>query len=472
MFRDTQTMWGGVLQGGYHAGDTFRNTWRVFGYPETITFDMYWNMYLRGGLANACVVKPVKKRWSSYPDIYDEPWEEDGKIIKRKDTEFEAAVKRLIDEFDFFGVCRELDECQRVGQYGAILIRAKESRALSPEQLKTTPLRAANGIDSLLDLTPCMESQIDFSDAQLDKDYSSKRYNLPLSFRYKEGTGVIGSRVGTNATIDQEIHYSRAFVFSEFARGNGFIGHSVLMPIFNSLMDWYKICGSAAEGFYKNAKQRLNMNITDPSLAKIMMATDDPSGAQEAYGKQMTDFDRGFNNVLDTAGVEAKVLQAAMADPTGPAGVALQDICSNIAPKTELIGFETGERSSTENANAYNVENQGWRTTKGTKLIVNALQQLVDVGILPPPKQRIMVDWPDLSAASDEQRIDNASKLATAVKALADSNQQSAADSITQNLMPDVLDIEIDVEPEDNPDDAVDDAQGVDDGDDTNPQAE
>lgn len=459
-FGNVRTLFDGVMMAGYHGSDTFRNTWHIFGYPQQLLFTNYFNMYLRGGIANACITKPVKKRWSSYPTVYDEPFEEDGKIIKgRKQTEFEIAVQRLVDEFDLWGVLKELDECQRIGLYGGILITAKETGSVS--DLKGTPLMAQGYVNGLVSLSPCYESQIDMYGAERDDDKSSKRYGLPKSYTYKEGSTIEGSTFGCAMNVDTEIHWSRAFVFSEFARGNGIIGRPALMPVFNSLMDWYKIVGSSAEGMFKNAKQRLNMNITDQSLAAMMFSKSDNSGTQDEYSKMITEFERGFNNTLDTAGIEAKVLQASMSDPSSPAALAIQDICAGIGiPKTELIGFETGERSSTENANSWNVENQSWRATTGTKMVKRFLYHLVDVGVLPVPKNnRIMVDWPDISASSVEQRIDNAKNLAGLITALHTAGKEAAVDSVVRNMLPDVLDIDIEDDYSDLPGSGLKDAE-------------
>lgn len=453
-------MFDGIYQAGYHAADALRNQYAVFGYPQSILFSSYFNMYLRGGVANACICKPVEKRWQSSPDIYDEEWEEDGKIIKREKTGFEKAVQRLVDEFDLWGVLKELDECQRIGLYGGVLITAREGTSVSSENLATTKLQVANYVDGLINLSPCFESQLDLSDGNRDDNMQSKRYGLPLSYRYREGSEIQGSKFGNTVSVDQEIHWSRAFVFSEFAHGNGIIGRPALMPVFNSLIDWYKTVGSAAEGHFKNSKQRTNLDVKDQQLAAQLFQSQ-PNAAQNDFNDELEEYDKGFNNYLRTAGIEAKVLQAAIADPTGPAGIALQDICAGIGiPKTELIGFETGERSSSENANSWNVKNQSWRETTGTKLVTRFLMHLVDVGVLPAPKNnRIFVDWPDISAASIEQRIKNASDLAPLLRELNAASKTLAVDSIVNNLLPDVLNIDIEQEPNDLPGDGLDDAE-------------
>lgn len=462
-FGDTRDLSGGIFSAGYHNGDTFRNTWTVFGYPQELIFNNYYQMYLRGGLAHACVMKPVKKRWSSYPEIFDEKSDDDNRNTDdRQPTEFEKAVQILIDDFDLWGVLKELDECQRIGLYGGVIITAKESSRV--DDLKNTPLSVQGGINGLISLNPCYESQLSMRNSDRDTDMQSPRFGLPKSYEWREGPDIPGSTVGDSVSIQQEIHWTRAFAFSEYARGNGIVGRPALMSVFNSLMDWYKTLGSAAEGHWKNAKQRIQMNVTDAQLAARLFSSQENED-QDSYNKMMTEWDRGFNNTLDTAGIEAKVLQASIADPTHPANLAIQDICSGLGiPKTELIGFETGERSSTENANSWNVENQAWRTTTGTKLIIRFLKHLVQIGVLPQPKHgRIYVEWPDLSASSVEQRIENAAKLATAVKTLADGGHTMAAESIVKNLLPEVLDIEIESELNDEPNAGRDDAEDTDD---------
>ena len=66
---------------------------------------------------------------------------------------------------------------------------------------------------------------------------------------------------------------------------------------------------SGGEGFYKNASQKISINL-DPKLTQGLSEEE-----QDAFDENIDDFNRDMNKALVLAGAEAKSLQATMSDP-------------------------------------------------------------------------------------------------------------------------------------------------------------
>jgi hypothetical protein len=202
---------------------------------------------------------------------------------------------------------------------------------------------------------------------------------------------------------------SRVYVFAEGADDGSIYGTPALESGFNDLMNLTKVGVAAAEGLFKNAKQRLHINIKDENVADAVL-----NGSEEKdFEDTMRDFAAGFDAEFFTSGMEVATLQSSITDPTGASNIALQAFCTSVdIPKTVLIGFETGERSSTENSSTWDETNNSRRENVLTPMIVGFLKHLVNVNILPKPTNGIEVVWDDLGASSDQEKLSNAGSMA------------------------------------------------------------
>ena len=57
------------LSGGYHAADCLHNIYSNFGYPQTLQFYNFWNMFRRNGTAKAIINIPPNITWLDDPTI-------------------------------------------------------------------------------------------------------------------------------------------------------------------------------------------------------------------------------------------------------------------------------------------------------------------------------------------------------------------------------------------------------------------
>lgn len=389
--------------GGNHNTNTKRDVWEVGGLPEDLEFDDFYNMYRRCGLAKAGVLRPVERCWQTMPTITDGVIDNKNKE-KSKDkpkTKFEKEVDVLINDYNLFQRLIGLDYRQRVGRYAGIVIIAKQQDKTATA---SDPL-VGFGLKSLVKLMPVFESQIDVSN--YIEDISSVDFGNPESYNFKSDALGSRSQVSKGMVIDP----SRVFAFGEGADDGSIFGVPALEGGFNALSNWEKIGVASAEGHFKNAKQRIVVNVSDTETASAMNTSEED---KEAFSENVEDFGAGWDSSMLMVGADAKTLQSSVQDPTGPANISLQDFVASInIPKTELIGFETGERSSSENGKSYNTNMMSRRINVDTPMIIGLLKHLIDIKILTPPQSgKIGIEWDDLLATGDAEKFANSSLLA------------------------------------------------------------
>ncbi|AKA61177.1 putative portal protein [Pseudoalteromonas phage H103] len=148
------------------------------------------------------------------------------------------------------------------------------------------------------------------------------------------------------------------------------------------------------------------MSANDPKAAQAMAAK------KEEVDQAIDDFENGINNYLKLAGSSVSSLQSNLADPTGAFTIAMQEACAaQRIPVTELIGFMTGERSSTENSSAFSKRLRSEQNNEYAPTIIKFLQWLVDLGVLPEPNDEIKIKWPDIAEPTRTEKLANAKAM-------------------------------------------------------------
>ena len=385
-------------------GDTNRDDSKSYGYPDSITFEIMYNAYKRGGFFNALVDIIPERCFSEVPTVIDGEDED-----TEQDTEFEAEFKKFAKRFDFWRLMRESFKQSRLGSYSTIVPVFTERD--SGAKLSSPLFRAA----SVVAINPFYQVECSGSYDYVS-DYFDKDWNKPES--YKLSPSQLAGRATTNAS-EIDLHRSRVFVVTN-AVGAQIEGTPVLEAAFNALFDCNKIRGSSAEGYRKNAKQRTVMSADNAEAARAMAAK------KADIDQAIDDFENGINNYLKLAGSSVSTLQSNLADPSGAFTIAMQEACaSQRIPVTELIGFMTGERSSTENSSAFSKRLRSEQNNEYGPTIVKFLEWLVGVGILPAPKNEIKIKWPDISEPSKSEKLANAKIMIDANKAAYDARDES-----------------------------------------------
>lgn len=372
-----------MLSGSYDFGDTLHNVYIDYGYPFQLTFSNLWNMYRRLGIAKNVVELVPDTGWMTTPEV---------KGSDQFNRDLEIIEKRL----KFWQRMKGLDTRQRVGRYAGFFMRVKDGKKPHlPLESKLT------GQAALVDIIPLYESQLKV--LTTDNDILSDDFGKPSMYQFS--SGVSGNR-DPMASGSFSIHPSRIVIASEDSDNGGIYGISVLEACFNSLMDVRKIIGGGAEGFYKNASQSVIFELSDTSSAVKN------EKALDGFNERFDDWLRNrFLRGLWTPGLKPTQLESHLIEPTGFFMIALNDVAASAKiPVTILIGQMTGRLASDEDSKAFLSTVQSRRINFMTEMVRDTIDWCLEWGILPASEYE--VEWDDLLALSDKERIANAKEMA------------------------------------------------------------
>lgn len=379
-----------------------------FGYPDQVTFPLAFDAYCRNPLARAAVNKTVGKTWEDQP--YLQEFQRDGtEGGDQGETKIEADIRQ---RFADLRVWQHLAECDRrglVGAYSGLILRLADGR-----QFKEPVERVPGGLEGLVEVIPAWEGQLTVS--QWDTDERSKTYGQPLMFQFAE------SAVGQQQQPRQfEIHPDRLIIWSQDGTLNG---RSALEPGYNALLDMEKIRGGGGEGFWKNAKSGLSLEIDkDAKVENIAQAMGvQPHDVVDKIDEQVEGFNKGFDKSLLLQGIKATPMQVNLPSPEHFFAVAAQSFAASFSiPMKVLIGSQTGERASTEDSEEWAKVNMARRTNQAIPSIMGFVNRLERFGIL--PAKDWFLSWTDLTESSMGEKIDRAVKMA-------DVNQKMGAELV------------------------------------------
>jgi hypothetical protein len=366
-----------------------------FGYPLDVTFPLAFAAYTRHGIARAGVDKTVAKTWQDFPFVQTFA-RDDG-----DDTPETAVEKDIRKRFAALRVWQNMAEADRrslVGSYSGLILR------LADDQPFDAPVnRVPGGLKGLVEVIPAWEGQLEVADR--DGDATSENYGHPTMFRFNEAA------VGTQTNPRQfNVHPDRVLVWSRDGTVNG---RSFLEPGYNALLDMEKISGAGGEGFWKNAKSAPVLQVAaDASVDKIAKALGVPADeVLDLMNDQVDDYQRGFHKLLMLQGMEAKTLAVTLPSPEHFFAAPLQMFSASIQmPLKILVGSQTGERASTEDANEWSRTAMSRRTSETAPNILVFIERLEQFGILPEGDWHL--DWSDLTEASMSEKVALADKMA------------------------------------------------------------
>lgn len=375
-----------AISGGYDWSDTLHNIYLDYGYPFTLDFFKYWNMYRRFGVARRVV--------ELYPD---QTWSDDP-IVVGNDGAFNRDLKKLNETLGLWRRLKGLDTRQRVGRYAGLFMRVRDGK--KPNEAIDGKL---SGLAALVDMIPLYESQLEVSTIQDDPQEDD--FGMPTMYQFNGGT--VGDR-NEKSGASFQIHPSRIIIASEDSDNSGIYGISALESVYNSLMDLRKILGAGGEGFYKNAAQSIVMNLKDPEKATSVTVK-----KLEKFNDEVDDFMRDrMRRSLWTLGMETDALQSNLVNPKDFAMNSLYDISagSNI-PVALLIGNQTGRLAGDQDTEGFLSQVQSRRLDFGTDIVKAAVNWMIKWGVL--PSSTYETEWPDAMAPSDEKKLGNAESMST-----------------------------------------------------------
>lgn len=390
--------------GESYSGD--RKLYDVLGYDQTLEFDDFYRKYDRGGIAGALIDKPIETTWRHEPEIQDDGDQEE-------ETDFEAAVQYLFDEFRLLHYLERVDKAAALGRYGVLFLGLQDGveahdldqdpgegplDVLDPDEDYTEenpPPITHFGVhteDSLAD------------DPKLESDPTSPRHNLPVEYQIEFG----GT---TNATANtQNVHWKRVIHVADDLLESEWEGRPKLKRIYNRLMDWDKVVGGVAEVAWRSADRKLIFNL-DPEMGDI----EDEDELEE----QLDEVAHGIRTYLQSRGMDVDAIEGEVQDPSGLTGVFKEEISADQdIPQRILTGSERGDlASSQDDANFLGGVGERQVHYAEPKILRATLDRLITLGVLPQPEGgSYTVEWPNLFELNELEQAQKVSRNATALK--------------------------------------------------------
>lgn len=374
--------------------DIKHNHYRDFGWPESVTFGQLYDAYCRNSIARAAIKKTARKIWETYPRLREA--REDGD----EETALEADIRKWLDTIRFWQRIADADKRGMVGRYAGVIMRFADGKRFQ-EPVDTVP----GGLEGLVEIIPAWEGQL--AVAEWDDDERSETYGHPKMFSFNEAQ--VGSQAqGRNRAF--EVHPDRVLIWSETGDVHD---RSALEPGYNDLLTLEKIVGAGGEGFWKNAKSAPVLEVDkEAKLAEMAKAMGvDEGEVVEALNEGVEDWQKGFDKLLMLQGMSAKTLGITLPSPEHFYAAPLQNFAASMEiPVKILVGMQTGERASKEDAAEWARTIMGRRNDWVIPSIMELVHRLERVGIL--PERDWWLQWADLTEAGMAEKIDRADKMA------------------------------------------------------------
>jgi len=379
---------------GYYQ-NAKHNHYADFGYPPAPEFSDFHALFERNGLARAGVEKTILKTWQDFPFLLEKP-RDAGQA--RKETRWEKLIRERFDDLRVWQALSEADRRGMVGAYAGVILRLADGKAFR-DPVKRVP----GGLMGLVEVIPAWEGQLSVS--QWDTDERSLTYGQPTMFNFNEA--AVGTATQPRSC---EVHPDRVLVWS---RDGTVHGTSALKAGLNDLFAAEKIIGAGGEGFWKNAKSSPVLEVDKDAKVETMakMAGVPVSELADKMGEQVEAWQRGFDEMLMLQGIQAKALGVTLPSPEHFFSVAVQSFAASLCmPVKILVGMQTGERASTEDAEEWAQTIMSRRNSETRPNIMALVRRLERFGMIPDRDWSLA--WTDLTEPRASEKIDRVAKMA------------------------------------------------------------
>jgi len=376
---------------GYFQTSGKRDHYPDFGFPKTITFEQFWQMYARNGIARAAVSKTILKTWETSPYVQEN---DDASDL----TQLETDLQQRFADLRFWQKIAEADRRSLVGNYAGLVLRFADGKRFN-EPVDRVP----GGLDGLVEVIPAWQAQLTVD--EWHNDELQENYGSPKMFTFNEA-----ALNGTTTPRKFAVHPDRVVVWSQ----DGTVHNdSSLSAGYNDLITIEKVIGAGGEGFWKNAKSAPVLQIDKDAKAEAMAQAMGVSKTElaDAMNTQVNDWQKGFDSLLMLQGMEAKTLGVTLPQPAEFVNVALQSFASSWGiPIKILVGMQTGERASQEDAKEWAKTCMARRNGSIVPNIMQLIRRLERFGVM--AEKPWSVDWADLTESDMAEKIDRATKMA------------------------------------------------------------
>lgn len=383
--------------------DTKRpDSWSVYGYPQEVTFPQMLTAYSRGGAGHGAIHRLLDGCWQSIPRIKSP--------ASDKETPWEIKTNKLLTSIRAWAKLRDFDRRNMVGRYAALIYRVGDSKKLSEPMEKAT---------RLADIVPVYEDQIRVT--AWNTDDTSELYGQPSMYQYRTRP-VQGSDTQGRPETWIDVHPSRVQIMAEGSVGDMFDGVPMLKAGFNALVDIEKVSGGSAESYLKNSARTLTIQYDKDASPSVINADGSTGSVKTAHEDQVKALNRNQDAVMVTQGATAGVLQTHTSDPTGAFNLAGYLFSASVGVSfSGIFGQRLGQLASEQDKRADMERFKSRQTNELTPMIEEFVRRMQAVGVIEAGEFEI--EWEDLSAPSDKEKLADAKEMAAINKLVYDTGQ-------------------------------------------------
>lgn len=388
------------------SDDKRKSAWREYGYKDELTFEDFYNLYEREGVAHGVVDLLNGKCFETNPwviegDEFDE---------KKQETAWEKEFRLFAKKTKLWKAFKTADKYRMVGRFAGMIVQLSDGGKWDMPVTGGRPVIKA--------LIPAWEGQL--TPADVDTDVNSKTYGEPKYWQYKENAVQPKTAPGEVAppTRNLKVHPDRIIILGDWRSGSSF-----LKAPYNAFVNLEKITGGSGESYLKNASRQISINFDKETKPADLVQANGLKNASELQGlidDQAKDLNTGIDASLVTWGATVTPLVAIVPDPTPHYSVNIQTIAAATGEPAKIIsGMQTGERASVEDLKQFNKLGQGRRINDLSDDGEQIVAHLVRIGVVEAPKGETTFMWDDLTEASSSEKLANC-------LIMADVNQKNA----------------------------------------------
>ncbi|MBX2848911.1 MAG: DUF1073 domain-containing protein [Acidiferrobacterales bacterium] len=370
--------------------------WNDYGYPTAPCFSDFYTAYKRSGLGKAGIEVMVDKCWQSWP------WVRTVEDRKSKPTAWEIAFDKLANRLDLWANCKMLDVRQKVGRYAGFLVVVADNKKWHEE------ITGGISPDAIKQIIPLYESQLEVEDTYQDENQPN--YGLPKTYMYNES--ALGD-TNPDSLRKVTVHESRVIIWAEGASGNSIYGTPDLEAGLNNLINIEKIDGAGGEGFYKNARTPINLELDEKASVQDLALMYDckPEELASKISEKLKDMHQGFDNSFLMKGMKAAPMVAALPNPKEFLDSNKRSFAASVkTPLTILEGNQSGNQASQENGDTLDQQAESRRSNEIDRFIKRFIRWLEKHKVLKANEQ-YFIFWDSLLEPSKGEKLDNATKM-------------------------------------------------------------
>lgn len=377
-----------------------------FGYEKQITYDQMQSAYSRNGFVKGTINLLANLAFTSNPKVIEGDENEEQTEQTPIDKEIAAFCKRL----KLFRTYKDCTRRRSVGHYSAMILQIADNKNFDQPVDNISP-------EDIVGVFPVWEHQI--TPDGFIEDQKSVNYGKPLKWSYSGYDYQYTTSKSNAPTKTISIHSDRVIYFGDiYSQGTTSSASNLMAQAgFNAYKTLEKIVGAGGEGLYKNAARHIAQSFgKDTSINDIAsMLGVEPSEIGDALNDVTKDINSNFDAGLFGKEVSYDVLSTSLTDMDKAFNNALMEWCASFnLPSALVVGKQTGERASTEDANQGYMTATAYREDTLTPEIEEIFSHFAGLGLWKGIEKTVV--WDSLFEMSNKDKIDTAHKMAVTNK--------------------------------------------------------